>query len=88
MSPKVNASLLDTIPAYERFQRNAVLSNSGGKLYMYVYNQFSSSYYMSGIDLGIWNKANKVLAPWILSSSARRMTSDEQYIYHRSEGDK
>ena len=61
MSPKVIASLLDTIPAYKRFQRNAVLSNSGGKLYMYVYNQLSSSYFMSGIDLGIWNKANKSL---------------------------
>ena len=43
---------------------------------------------MTGIDLGIWNKANKIPAAWVLSSGARRTTSNGQYIHHMSESDK
>ena len=42
---------------------------------------------MTGIELGIWNKASKILAPWVLSSVARRITSNGQYIHHMSESD-
>ena len=87
--PKVTISPLDAILAYERFQRNAVLwIVGGGKLYMYVYNQLSAPTAWQALILVFGTKQNKILAPWVLSSVARRITSNGQYIYHMSESGK